>query len=192
MNIRTAGNLLVCAAVLFTGCAASIAQKIIDEPYQHKNISVSLNITKIEVGDARTTVDTAALTIPSFAFKTERDTVVPPLTVMEKNEITGEIGRYAKGGDTKVTVRATVKEGIKQYAKGIMSGREYVRAVVAITLLDSIHQPDLFSTSGEAEYEITSTGADVSSLENLYVKALKTCVYKAFESIDEFLEKRQK
>jgi hypothetical protein len=96
---------------------------------------VSLTITKIEVGDARTTVDTAALTIPSFAFKTE---------------------------------------------------------VVAITLLDSIHQPELFSTSGEAEYEITSTGADVSSLEKLYVKALKLCVYKAFESIDEFLGKQQK
>jgi hypothetical protein len=64
-----------------------------------------------------------------------------------------------------------------------------LNAGVNIALFYTINNTQLFSTTGEAAYETKSTRADTVFLESLYRKALKTCVYKAFESIQDYLEK---
>jgi hypothetical protein len=181
-----------CASLLFLGCAAKMKRKVLDEPYQSKSISVGLTITDIEVADARTSVDVNPIVIPSFTFKTVGDTIVPPLTTAEERILKDEIAHYAKGGGTEVRVRATIKKGVKQYSKGILYAREYAQAAVEVELLDTGQASRFFSATGEADYEIKSTKADSVSLETLYVKALKTCVFKAFESVEEYLEKQVK
>jgi hypothetical protein len=61
---------------------------------------------------------------------------------------------------------------------------------VTVELLDGVTQPWFYKTTGEADYEVKSISPDSTFLETLYRKALKTSLYKAFESVNEFLEKR--
>jgi hypothetical protein len=192
MKIRVVAVLSVLVFLLTLGCAAKIKRNFLNEPYRSKEISAALTITGIEVVDGRTTVDTATLIIPRFTFKKVGDTIVPPLSAEQVKIIKDEIAHYASGGKTSVRVKATIKTGIKEYSMGFFYAREYAGADVTIELLDTLHNTLLFSTTGEAGNEVKSTRADTVFLESLYRKVLKTCVYKAFESIKEFMEKRTK
>ena len=177
----------VLIAALIFGCAGRIKQNFLNEPYQAKKISAALTITAIDVVDGRKKVDTAAVHIPGFTFNKIGDTVNPPLTAAQSQIIKDEIARYASGGATKVRLKATVTKGIKEYSMGFFNSREYAGADINIELWDTVHGAQLFSTTGEADYEVKSTQADTAFLESLYRKALKTCVYKAFESIEDYL-----
>jgi hypothetical protein len=190
MKIRFATILSVLVFLLTLGCAAKIKQNFLKESYRSKEISAALTITGIEVVDARTTVDTGTLIIPRFTFKKVGDTIVPPLSAEQVKIIKDEIAHYASGGKTAVRIKATITRGIKEYSMGFFNSREYAGADVNIELLDTINNTQLFSTTGEAGYEVKSIRADTVFLESLYRKALKTCVYKAFESIKDYLENR--
>jgi hypothetical protein len=190
MKAKTVLVFSLCVSALFIDCAAKIKRNFLNEPYRAKTISVALSIAGIEVVDGRSSLDTETLWIPSFTFKKVGDTVIPPLTSAQEAVIKDEIAHYAKGSGPEVKVKATIKEGTKQYSMGFFNSRECAKAAMTVELLDSVHTPYLFSTTGEAYYEVKSTKADTLFLEKLYRKALKTCVYKAFESIQEFLEKQ--
>jgi hypothetical protein len=192
MNYRLVTFLSVLVFLFTMGCAGKIKQNFLNEPYRNKRVSVELAITGIEVADARAAVDTGTLIIPGFTFKKIGDTIVPPLSVIEEKAIKDEIAQYAQGGKTAVRVKATIKTGIKEYSMGFFNSREFAGAAVNIDLLDTIHNTQLFSTTGEASYEVKSIRADTAFLESLYRKALKTCVYKAFENIEDYLENRLK
>ena len=190
MNYRLVTFLSVPVFLFTMGCAGKIKQNFLNEPYRNKRISVELTITGIEVADARAAVDTGTLIVPGFTFKKMGDTIVPPLSVIEEKAIKDEIAQYAQGGKTAVRIKATITRGIKEYSMGFFNSREYAGADVNIELLDTINNTQLFSTTGEAGYEVKSIRADTVFLESLYRKALKTCVYKAFESIKDYLENR--
>jgi len=189
MKISSVTVLSVLVFLLTVGCAAKIKRNFINEPYQAKKISVALTVTGIEVVDARGAADTATVIIPGFTFKRVGDTMIPPLTAEQSKIIKDEIARYASGGKTTVRIKATITKGIKEFSMGFFNSREYAEANVNIELLDTIQNTQLFSGAGEAAYEVKATKADTVFLESLYRKALKTCVYKAFESIQDYLEK---
>ncbi|MBN2037736.1 MAG: hypothetical protein JW768_13425 [Chitinispirillaceae bacterium] len=189
-HARLLSVLLALLLFIIPGCAAKIKQKFLDEPYAGKAINAALAITDIEVVDGRGTVDNEAVSIPSFTFKKVGDTIVPPLTMEQEKVIHDEIRKYATGEGTGALVRATINQGVKQYSMGFFNAREYAAATVTIELLQSETEPYLFKTSGESYYEVKSTRADTLFLETIYRKALQTCVYKAFESVASFLEKR--
>jgi hypothetical protein len=182
--------LLVSVCMLFPSCAAKMKQKLVDEPYQSKTLSVPLAVSAIEVVDGRAPADTNRVRPPRFSIKIKGDTVIPPLTPEQKKVISDEIRRYVVGEGVGVRVKATVSDGVKQYNKGFFYAREYTRAVVTVELLDGVTQPWFYKTTGEADYEVKSISPDSTFLETLYRKALKTSLYKAFESVNEFLEKR--
>jgi uncharacterized protein YceK len=189
MKISNVTVLSVIVFMLTSGCAAKIKRNFLNEPYQVKKISAALTVTGIEVVDARKSTDTATLIIPGFTFKSVGDTIIPPLSAEQSKIIKIEIAQYASGGKTAVRIKATITKGIKEYSMGFFNSREYALADVNIELLDTLNNTQLFSTTGEAAYETKSTRADTVFLESLYRKALKTCVYKAFESIQDYLEK---
>lgn len=192
VNNRLATFLSVLVFLLTMGCAAKIKQNFLNEPYRNKKISVELTMTGIEVADARAAVDTRTLIVPGFTFKKVGDTIVPPLNAIDEKAIKDEIAQYAKGGKTAVRVKATIITGIKEYSMGFFNSREFAGAAVKIDLWDTIHNTQLYSGTGEAGYEVKSIRADSAFLGSLYCKALKTCVYKAFENIADYLENQPK
>lgn len=178
-------TVLSCLALLFTmSCAARIKLNFLNDPYRSEGVSAPLTISDIEVTDARKHVDTITPIIPRFTLKKIGDTIVPSLTALQEKVIKDEIGQYAAGGTTSVRVKATVNECIKEYSMGFFNAREYASAKVTIELMDSKNDTRLFSTTGEANYEVKSTRADTAFLESLYLKALKTSIFKCFESVE--------
>jgi hypothetical protein len=183
--------LLLSALLLLPSCAAKLKQKFLDEPYRSGALTVSLTVSNIEVADGRKSADTRSLKAPKFTFKQKGDTVVPPLTIEQEKVIHDEIRKYVKGDGLRVRIKATLKDGVKQYTIGFFNAREFAKTAVTIELMNDTSRTDFFSTTGEAYYEVKSTRADTVYLETLYRKALKTSVYKAFESIREFMEKQK-
>jgi hypothetical protein len=183
--------LLSFMVLLLLSCAAQLKQKFLDEPYRSSALSVPITVTDIEVADGRKSADTRSLKAPKFTFKQKGDTVIPPLTIEQEKVIHDEIRQYVKGDGLRVRIKATLKEGVKQYTLGFFNAREFAKTSVTIELVNDTARTDFFSTTGEAYYEVKSTGADTVYLETLYRKALKTSVYKAFESIREFMEKQK-
>ncbi|MBN1128544.1 MAG: hypothetical protein JXA71_06135 [Chitinispirillaceae bacterium] len=181
---------LFSALLLCFSCASRLKQKFIDEPYRSGSLSVPLMVTDIEVADERKSVAIQNLAAPTATLKKKGDTIMEPLTIEQEKAIHDEIRQCIKGEGVRVRIRATLKDGVKQYSSGFFNAREYARTAVTIELLDEVTQPYFFSTTGEAHYEVKSTKADTAFLETLYRKALKTSVYKAFESIEEFLRKQ--
>jgi hypothetical protein len=190
MNIRTSTMLSLLAALLFAGCAAKLKQNILNEPYRSKEISVPLALRGIEVIDVRNYVDTRALVTPGHGFKKSGDTISPPLTAAQEKNIKDEISRYAAAGTRTVSVKATIKKGTKEYTRKFFYAREFAQAAIAVELFDTQNDTRFFTATGEANYEVKSTRADTVYLEDLYRKALKTCIYKSFESVEEFLAKQ--
>lgn len=183
--------LLSFMVLVLLSCAAQLKQKFLDEPYRNSALSVPITVTDIEVADGRKSADTRNLKAPKFTFKQKGDTVIPPLTIEQEKVIHDEIRQYVKGDGLRVRIKATLKEGVKQYTLGFFNAREFAKTSVTIELVNDTARTDFFSTTGEAYYEVKSTGADTVYLETLYRKALKTSVYKAFESIREFMEKQK-
>ena len=168
-----------------------LKQKALDEPYRTGELSLPLAVADIEVADGRASVDTRAIKAPRFTFKQMGDTITPPLTIEQEKVIHDEIRQYVNGRGRQVRVKATLKEGVKQYTLGFFNAREYAKTVLTIELLNDTVKPYLFSTTGEASYEVRSAKADTADQETLYRKALKTSVYKAFESIRDFLAQQK-
>jgi hypothetical protein len=190
MNIRNPAMLSLLAALLLAGCAATMKRNILNEPYRGREISVPLVIRGIEVLDVRSYADTRALAAPGHGFKKNGDTLSPPLTTEQEKIIKEEISRYATGGTKTVKVKATIKKGTKEYSRMFFYAREFAQAAITVELFDASDEARIFTATGEANYEVKSTRADTVYLEDLYRKALKTCIYKAFESVDEFLAKQ--
>jgi hypothetical protein len=183
--------LLSSMVLLLLSCAAQLKQKFLDEPYRSSALSVPLIVSDIEVADGRKSADTRTLKAPKFTFKQKGDTVIPPLTIEQEKVIHDEIRLYAKGEGPRMHIKATLKDGVKQYTLGFFNAREFAKTAVTIELMNDTARTSFFTTTGEAYYEVKSTGADTVYLETLYRKALKTSVYKAFESIGEFMEKQK-
>jgi hypothetical protein len=181
--------LLSSMVLLLLSCAAQLKQKCLDEPYRSGALSVPITVTDIEVADGRNSVDTRSIKSPTFTFKQKGDTVIPPLTIEQEKVIHDEIRLYVKGDGPRVRIKATLKDGVKQYTLGFFNAREFAKTSVTIEIMNDTARTGFFSTTGEAYYEVKSTGADTVYLETLYRKALKTSVYKAFESVGEFMEK---
>jgi hypothetical protein len=190
MNIRASAMLSLLAALILAGCAAKLKQNILNEPYRGKEISVPLAIRSIEVVDVRNHVDTGTFVTPGHGFKKNGDTISPPLTTEQEKIIKDEISRYAAGGTRTVSVKATIKKGAKEYTRKFFYAREFAQAAIAIELFDTSNDTRIFTATGEANYEVKSTRADTVYLEDLFRKALKTCIYKAFESVEEYFAKQ--
>jgi hypothetical protein len=135
-------------------------------------------------------VETRSIKAPKFTFKLKGDTITPPLTIEQEKVIHDEIRQYVKGEGKRVRIKATLKEGIKQYTLGFFNARECAKTAVTIEIRLDTARAGFFSTTGEADYEVKSMTADTVFLETLYRKALKTSVSKAFESVREFMEKQ--
>jgi hypothetical protein len=192
--MRLTGKILLPLAtglLFFLSCTAQLKQKFLDEPYRSSELSVPLVVTDIEVADGRVSVTARDLKAPKFTFKQKGDTIAPPLNSEHEKVIRDEIRQYVKGDGRQAKVKATLKEGWKQYTLGFFNAREFAKTAVCIELLNDTTQPYLFSTTGEAYYEVKSPIADTAYLETLYRKALKTSVYKAFESIRDYLAKQK-
>jgi hypothetical protein len=192
MILRVVIVLSVLVFLLTLGCAAKIKRNLLNEPYRSKEISTALTITGIQVVDARTGVDTGTLFIPKFTFKKVGDTMVPPLSAGHIKIIKDEIAYYASGGKTAVRAKATITKGVKEFSMGFFNAREYAGAGITIELLDTLNNTQFYSIAAEAGDEIKSTRADTAYLESLYRKELKTCIYKAFEGIKDYMDKRPK
>jgi predicted transcriptional regulator len=192
MRIAGCTLLPLAAGLLFLfSCASQLKQKFLDEPYRSGELSVPLVVKDIEVADGRMSVTARDLKAPKFTFKQKGDTIAPPLCSEHEKVIRDEIRQYVKGDGRQAKVRATLKEGLKQYTLGFFNAREYAKTAVCIELFNDTTQPYLFSTTGEAYYEVKSPFTDTVYLETLYRKALKTSVYKAFESIRDYLAKQK-
>jgi hypothetical protein len=185
-------GILLLESILFLhfSCFAQFKQRFLDEPYRASKLSVPLAVTEIEIADSRASVAVRSIKAPKFTFRQKGDTIIPPLTIEQEKVVRDEIRQSVTGGGPQVRIKATLKEGIKVYTLGFFHAREYATAAVTIELRLDTARATLFSTTGEANYEVKSMTADSVYLETLYRKALKTAVYKAFESVGEFMRKR--
>jgi hypothetical protein len=183
--------MILLSSILLLSCAAQLKQKILDEPYRSSALSVPITVSDIVVVDGRNSVDTRSIKAPKFTFKQKGDTITPHLTIEQEKVIHDEIRHSVKGDGLRVRIKATLKDGIKQYTLGFFNAREFAKTAITFEIMNDTARTGFFSTTGEANYEVKSTGADTVYLETLYRKALKTSVYKAFESIGEFMEKQK-
>jgi len=150
-----------------------------DEPNQ---IAIKGIFNEFEVVDIRNNVSTRALHIPDITLPGQSDLVHPELTQAHQDVITKQVKSYFRDGENEYNVKIEVVEGIKEFSANLFNEREYVQFDVQISLANPKTNA-LKTCSSTAFFEAKSMDANYNFIDKIYLKAMRTAVYKCCEKL---------
>lgn len=170
--------------LLFAITSCGSKKSIIEKNYETDKIIIYGRINEIIINDSRKDTTSRELKIPKLSFPGQSDIIQPSLTQFHKDSITKQIKSYFLNSEDNFNITVEVTKGLKEFNANAFNEREFVQFGTKITL-SNLNNNDEKNCSSTAFFETKSIDASNEFVDKLYLKAIRTSVYKCFTKLIE-------
>ena len=175
-------SILIIGTVIFSSCTSKYA--LLDRNIEKEEIAIPSKLLAIEIVDERSNVTSKRIKLNVLSFPGQSDKVSPILNNEQEQLIIDQISSYFSNGETEIKVRGVIIGGFQEFSAHAFNEREYVEFEIKIELLNAAGKMVKYCTS-TAFFETKSMDANYDFIDKLYLKAIKTSIYKCFEKLDD-------
>lgn len=177
-------NRILIALILFIFSSCASKYSILSTNYEIEKININNKLAEIEIIDNRLDVTEREIHLPALSFPWQKDKISPVLTIEQKKMIETQIQTYFSNIGKSVKVECEINQAYKEFTAHAFYEREFVQVGIKIKLLDENNNIIKYCTS-TAFFEAKSFDATYDYINKIYEKAIRTSIYKCFESLKE-------